>query len=173
MIKVKKIEKKVKQKTGNDVESLLKNNNSLVLKYIDEIVNDGERNTKIIEIIDYLKNCLLDREVGNNGPKLIDQLNERLQSSQANVKEYSIEDLIWWKGTEAQLEFLFSKLVNENLVESAQFNLRFALLSKHFKNPEGNRYKNKQLSQAVRNLRGKPAPETKRISTIINETVKK
>jgi hypothetical protein len=171
-VKVKKNKKIIDSDDLWNIEELLEHDNNYVLKYFDEIVNDEERKMKIIEAITYLNDCLLDRDAGNAGPKLIDQLKERVQILQTNVKEYTIEDLIWWKGTEAQLEYLFNKLINENLIESSQYNLRFSLLSKHFKNPEGNRYKNKQLSQAVRNLRGQNAPESEKIDEIVEETGK-
>ena len=169
---MKKNKKKVDAEDLWNIEELLDHNNNYVLNYLDGIQNDEERKKKINEVIVYLNDCLLDRDAGNAGPKLIDQLKERLQILHTSVKEYSIEDLIWWKGTEAQLEYLFNKLINENLIESSQYNLRFSLLSKHFKNPEGNRYKNKQLSQAVRNLRGQNAPESEKIDVIIEASGK-
>jgi len=62
------------------------------------------------------------------------------------------DDLIWWKGTEGQLIFLFEQLVKAHLVDDTFEERKFSLLSKHFKNKKGKRYTNRQMSQAAQNL---------------------
>lgn len=137
---------------NTSIRALLKHDNAFVLNQVDAIENDEERKKKIIEIINYLDDCLLDREIGNKGPKLKDLLNQRLQVVQASVKEYSIEDLIWWKGTEGQLIYLYEQLVQSNLIDQTQDDRKYVLLSKHFKNKSGGLFTNKQMSQAAQNL---------------------
>ncbi|HCY76485.1 MAG TPA: hypothetical protein DHV28_11240 [Ignavibacteriales bacterium] len=149
-------------------ERLLRKNNKDILTHIDGISNEGERKKLLKELINYLEGSLLDRDAGNPGPKLIEQLKERLGNDGKGLKEYKLEDLIWWKGTEVQIEYLFSLLIRNDLIDKTQFDERFSLIAKHFKNEKGNRFKNKQLSQAVRNLGGKDVPGAEVISNIVN-----
>lgn len=154
------------------LSELLENNNSFVLKYIDQITNDAKRIILIKDIVTYLNDCLLDRDFGNNGQKLIDLLNEKLQPSETNIKDTPIEDLIWWKGTEGQLIFLYEELIKNNLIDSSQEERKYVLLSKHFKNKKGEMFTNKQMSQAAQNLSSNKNRMPKK-ADLINETISK
>lgn len=173
MIEIIKVKQKVKKtitKNNLTVKQMLEKDNKSVLEFVDEIKNVTDRQRLLKELIGTLEITLLDRDAGKTGPKLIDQLKERLNNSNAVVKEYKLEDLIWWKGTEAQLEYLLVLLVNSKLIDLTQFNERFSLIAKHFKNVDGNRFKNKQVSQAVRNLRGANPPEAEKLEKIVTDT---
>lgn len=144
--------KKKLTKKSLAAEKLLERDNKSVLNYIEDIHNDDEKERTIKELIDYLDNCLLDRDIGKPGPKLIDQLKELQQKNENEVKEYRLEDLIWWKGTEGQLIYLFEQLVKNNLIDDSQEDRKYVLLANHFKNKKGNRFNNKQMGQAAQNL---------------------
>jgi len=133
-------------------EKLLERDNKSVLNYVEDIKNVNEKEKTIKELIDYLDNCLLDRDIGKPGPKLIDQLKELLQKNENEVKEYRLEDLIWWKGTEGQLIYLYEQLVKNNFIDDSQDDRKYVLLANHFKNKKGNRFNNKQMGQAAQNL---------------------
>lgn len=62
------------------------------------------------------------------------------------------DDLIWWKGSEGQLVYLFEQLVKAHLVDDTFKERKYSLLSKHFKNKKGKRFTNRQMSQAAQNL---------------------
>ena len=166
---MKKNQKNIK-KNSFAPEKILKKNNADVLVYIDEIKNETEKRNVINGLINYLESCLLDRDAGKPGSKLIDQLRERLNKNDDAGKEYKLEDLIWWKGTEVQIEYLFSLLIKKDLIDKTQFNERFSLIAKHFRNEKGNRFKNKQLSQAVRNVKDKYIKGWEILNEIVNET---
>lgn len=144
--------KKKLTKKGLAVEKLLERDNKSVLTYIEDIKDDVEKEKTIKELIEYLDNCLLDRDIGKPGPKLIDQLKELQQKKENEVKEYRLEDLIWWKGSEGQLIYLYEQLVKNNLIDDSQEDRKYVLLANHFKNKKGNRFNNRQMGQAAQNL---------------------
>ena len=76
--KYKRKKREKKDSEGLAAERILAKNNQDVLNYVDGINNITEKENVIRELIDYLNNCLLDRDAGNPGPKLIDQLKERI-----------------------------------------------------------------------------------------------
>jgi hypothetical protein len=170
-MKKKNIKEKNKRKETFSAVRVLRKNNQDVLLYVDGIKNISERENVIRELIKYLDSSLLDRDAGNPGPKLIKQLKELMDKKENNAKEYELKDLIWWKGTETQIEHLFNLLINNDLIDKSQFGERFALISKHFKNAKGNRFKNKQLSQAGRNLGEKKPPQAAKLKNIVNEII--
>ena len=69
-------------------------------------------------------------------------------------------ELIWWKGTEPQMIYFFELLFDANLLDKTQYDIRFSLIEKHFKNKKGNQFNNLQLSSANQsmtlNKTGKP-----------------
>ncbi|WKZ69971.1 MAG: hypothetical protein QY331_01720 [Melioribacteraceae bacterium] len=144
--------KKKLTKKGLAVEKLLERDNKSVLTYIEDIKDDVEKEKTIKELIEYLDNCLLDRDIGKPGPKLIDQLKELQQKIENEVKEYRLEDLIWWKGSEGQLIYLYEQLVKNNFIDDSQEDRKYVLLANHFKNKKGNRFNNRQMGQAAQNL---------------------
>ena len=156
-----------------NIDELLEHNNNFVLEYFDGMVNDEERKKKINEVIIYLNDCLLDRDAGNTGPKLIDELNERVKVLQTSIKEYGVEELIWWKGTEGQLIYLYERLVKNNFIDSSQDEKKYVLLANHFKNKRGDRFNNKQMGQAAQNLvanKTRKPKDSNKIDEIIENT---
>lgn len=167
----KKEEKTVLQKIS--AEKLLEFDNSSVLTYVEKIENLDEREAFINELISYLENCLLDRDVGKPGPKLKDQLKKRLTTTVDAIKGFEPDDLIWWKGTEGQLIYLYEELVKNNLIDDSQKDRKYLLLSKHFKNKMGKNFKNKQMGQAAQNLvlnKTKKPSKSKEIEDIVLRT---
>jgi len=134
-------------------EKLLKRDNKSVLNYVEDIKNVNEKERTINELIDYLDNCLLNRDIGKPGPKLIDQLKKLLQKKENEVKEYRLEDLIWWKGSEPMLVYLFDLLNASGLIDQTQYDNRFALMAKHFKNKNAKNFDNKQLARVYDRMR--------------------
>lgn len=145
------------------------------MNYIEEIDNVIEKERTIKELIDYLDNCLLDRDIGKPGPKLIDQLKELVQKKENEIKEYRLEDLIWWKGSEPMLVYLFDLLNGSGLIDQTQYDNRFALMAKHFKNKNVKNFDNKQLARVYDRMREeglfrKPkVSSAQKIESIINE----
>lgn len=104
-----------------------------------------------------------DVELYFSGPKFTDKIKNEIkfvksrieieneQKSESEKNESDIE-LIWWKGTEGQLIYLYEQLVKINLIDSSQDDRKYVLLSKHFKNKKGEQFTNKQLAQAAQNL---------------------
>jgi len=68
------------------------------------------------------------------------------------AQEPNNDDLIWWKGSEGQLIYLFEQLTKHHFIDETFEERKYALLSRHFKNKKGKRYTNKQMSQAAQNL---------------------
>ena len=66
---------------------------------------------------------------------------------------YDVEELIWWKGSEPMLVYLFDLLNASGLIDQTQFDNRFALMAKHFKNKFGKRFDNKQLARVYDRMR--------------------
>lgn len=167
--------KKKLTKKGLPVEKLLERDNKSVLTYIEGIKDDFEKEKTIKEIIEYLDNCLLDRDIGKPGPKLIDKLKGLVQKKENEIKEYRLEDLIWWKGSEPMLVYLFDLLNASGLIDQTQYDNRFALMAKHFKNKNAKNFDNKQLARVYDRMREeglfrKPkVSSAQKIESIINE----
>lgn len=149
---MKKKTKKVEMTINLTAVEILAKTNEEVLEHVDNIINEAEKQKTIKELIRQLEITLLDRDAGKKGPKLIDQLKERLNTISCSVKEYRQEDLIWWKGTEGQLIYLFEQLIKMNLIDDTQENRKYILLAYHFRNKNGKRFNNKQMGQAAQNL---------------------
>lgn len=149
---MKKKAKKTELKNKFSVEKLLKKDNKSVIEFVDGIGNSNEKQSTLKELIDCLDNSLLDRDAGITGPKLNEQLKQRLANNGAAVKEYKLEDLIWWKGTEGQLIFLIEELIKQQLLDKTVKEKIYATISQHFKNKLGKTFIPKQLSQAAQNL---------------------
>ncbi len=109
------------------------------------------------------KEDVLDVELFFNGPKFTDKIENEINFIKSKVeldktqkfkngKVDSAAELIWWKGTEGQLIYLYEELVKKNLIDSSQNDRKYVLLSKHFKNKKGEQYTNKQLAQTAQNL---------------------
>ena len=139
---------------------LLKKKDDEIITFTTEIKNENERKTLLESLIDELKKdaSLLDRERFKPGPRLIEKLqkmlNELKSENETNNsnKSIDIEDLIWWKGSEGQLIYLFEQLVKNHLIDDTFDERKYVLLSMHFKNKKGKRFTNKQMSQAAQNL---------------------
>jgi hypothetical protein len=109
------------------------------------------------------KEDALDVELFFNGPKFTDKIENEINFIKSkmeldktqkfeNGKVDGAAELIWWKGTEGQLIYLYEELVKKNLIDSSQDDRKYVLLSKHFKNKKGEQFTNKQMSQAAQNL---------------------
>lgn len=109
------------------------------------------------------KEDVLDVELFFNGPKFTDKIENEIKFIRSkmeldktqkyeNEKGEGAAELIWWKGTEGQLIYLYEELVKKNLIDGSQDDRKYVLLSKHFKNKKGEQYTNKQLAQAAQNL---------------------
>ena len=159
-------------------ERLLKNDNAAVLKYVDSIKSINEKKGALTELVNYLSNCLLDRDAGSKGPKLIEQLKDKLAELDKNEKftrAKNNEDKVWWKGSEPQIIYLFELLFNANLIDKSQYSSKYALIEANFKNQYGNPFKNSQLARAVQNMNnskseGKPKKkDAEEIESVIRE----
>lgn len=109
----------------------------------------------------------------------IEIYNKKIGSEEKNEIELAeniecrIEDLIWWKGTEGQLVYLFEKLVECNLIDRSDIDRKYVLLSKHFRNKKGNKFSSKQMSQAAQNLvlnKERKPKQAVIIEKLVNET---
>ncbi len=152
-MKEKKTTEKISAKGKISAEDILKRNNEAVLEFVDGIKNNSERNAILQELINYLGNCLLDRDAGKPGPKLIDQLKERNKKTIETVKEYKLEELIWWKGSEPMILYLFDLLFAANLIDDSNRKVKNALISKHFRNEKGQRFDNVQLGKSYSRMK--------------------
>lgn len=153
------------EKVMSELEKL--KNGADKISFINEVLLLRKKKKEYYDPDKYSDEPTLDDKLKN----ILNQITEE-QTKEPTKKiktEYKLEELIWWKGTEAQLEFLFTLLINANLIDSSQYNERFALIAKHFKNPNGKAYNNKQSSQAVRNLRGKEPPNSEKLMEIIKD----
>lgn len=95
---------------------------------------------------------------------------------ESDDKTTNEEDLIWWKGTEGQLVYLYESLVKNNLIDNSQNDRKYLLLSLHFKNKNGKRFNNKQMGQAAQNLilnKEQKPKKSEIIENIVTETLKK
>lgn len=154
-----------------------------VKKYCDSLETSKEK----LIYLEYVKKEKLnkedsfDLEVYFNGPKFTEKVENEikyikskmkiadLQKSESQKDESRIE-LIWWKGTEGQLIYLYEQLVKNNLIDSSQDDRKYVLLSKHFKNKKGEAYINKQMGQAAQNLAANKTLKPKNPDIIDNIT---
>lgn len=183
-MKTKKKQEKNNNISNFSVEKILKGDNSFVLSFIDEIKNGSEKKNIVKEFIEYLENCLLDRDAGKPGPKLIDQLRERMNNItnvQEGYKAKGVEEKVWWKGSEPQIIYFFELLFNTNLIDKSQYDSRYALIEANFKNKLGKPFDNTQLAKATQNMnnsksKGKPrkkdADEIENVLREIREILK-
>ena len=89
--------------------------------------------------------------------------------------EHKDNELIWWKGSEPQMIYFFGLLFSAGLIEQSQYDNRFSLIEKHFKNKKGVQFNNIQLSSANQNMimnkTGKPKKnDAEAIELILKET---
>ena len=152
-MKEKKNEEKISSKRNISLEDILNKSNGEIIEFIDGIKNLSERNSLLKELINYLENCLLDRDAGKPGPKLIEQLKEKIKKDIDSVKEYKLEELIWWKGSDPMLLYLFDLLNSANLIDKSTYDKRYSIIAKHFRNLDGNLYKNQNLSSVKQNMK--------------------
>lgn len=166
------------EKKKFSAERLLKNDNASVLKYVDGIKSINEKKDALTELVNYLDNCLLDRDAGTKGTKLIVQLKDKLAELDKNEKLTKIksnEDKVWWKGSEPQIIYLFELLFNANLIDKSQYDSKYALIEANFKNRYGNSFDNNQLARATQNMNhskseGKPKKkDADEIESVIRE----
>jgi len=153
-LKTKKKQGKVKEKQKFSAEKILKKANDSVLKYVEDIKNNKEKEDVLRELISYLENCLLDRDAGKPGPKLIDKLKIKMNEipQDGDIKTKSAGEKVWWKGTEPQIIYFFELLFNVNLIDKIQYDNRFALIENNFKNKFGNALSNDQLARSNQNM---------------------
>lgn len=78
---------------------------------------------------------------------------ERTGKERLNKSTYDTKDLIWWKGSEPMLVYLFDLLNASGLIDQTQFDNRFALMAKHFKNKNAKNFDNKQLARVYDRMR--------------------
>lgn len=136
-----------------------------VKKYCDSLKTSKEK----LIYLEYVKKEKLNKEDGFdlevyfNGPKFTKKVENEIKFIKSKIKiedAHKIEtgkgdnnvELIWWKGTEGQLIYLYEELVKKNLIDGSQDDRKYVLLSKHFKNKKGAQFTNKQLAQAAQNL---------------------
>lgn len=87
----------------------------------------------------------------------------------------TIDNLVWWKGTEPQIIYLFELLFNAQLIDKTQYENRYAIIEANFKNKFGKRFDNKQLARATLNMsngknNGKPKKkDTEAIEDVLKE----
>lgn len=157
-----------------------------VKEYCDKLETSKEK----LIYLEYVKKEKLNKDDGIdldlyfNGPKFTEKVENEIKFIKSKMKiieaqnpasetnERSIE-LLWWKGTEGQLIYLYEELVKKNLIDGSQDDRKYVLLMKHFKNKKGEKFTNKQLAQAAQNLvankTGKPK-DADTIDNIINKT---
>ncbi|MBK7105531.1 MAG: hypothetical protein IPH62_09625 [Ignavibacteriae bacterium] len=156
-------------------------------KFVD-IMEECKKYDNFAKQIDYLKYV---KKEWLNDPPLLDPngpvglpLDERLDN-EINWREekqieaietlvtVNIDDLIWWKGTEGQLIYLYELLVRNNFIDSSQDEKKYVLLSNHFKNKKGERFNNKQMGQAAQNLvfnKNRKPKDADEINDMVNKT---
>jgi hypothetical protein len=78
---------------------------------------------------------------------------------------YDVEELIWWKGSEPMIIYLFDLLSSANLIDDAQARQRNSMIAKHFKNVNGKKFDNKQLGKSYSRMKDKK-PNAKDADTI-------
>lgn len=76
------------------------------------------------------------------------------QTAQPETEPQKTKEIekIQWNGTEAQIVYLFSLLVDNHLIATIQCDEINSLISKHFKNKKGEDFKNTQLNQTKQNI---------------------
>lgn len=147
--------------------------------------NSLDTNNEKLLFLEYVKKeklnreDVLDVELFFNGPKFTDKIENEIKFIKSkmelektqkyeNEKGYGTAELIWWKGTEGQLIYLYEELVKKNLIDGSQDDRKYVLLSKHFKNKKGEQYTNKQLAQAAQNLAANKTLKPKNADIIDN-----
>jgi len=164
----------------------------------EDVLDESRKYSTPIEKIKYFK--YVKKEWINNPPELdpngpwAKPLDERLENEivvlemelgavrtkrtgkvTLNKNTYDTKDLIWWKGSEPMLVYLFDLLNASGLIDQTQFDNRFALMAKHFKNKNAKNFDNKQLARVYDRMREeglfrKPkVSSAQKIESIINE----
>lgn len=75
---------------------------------------------------------------------------EKIIPGKKDVK--TLDNLVWWKGTEPQIIFLFELLFNSDLIDKTQYDNRYAIIESNFKNKFGKSFDNQQLARAALNM---------------------
>lgn len=87
--------------------------------------------------------------------KRIDGKNEKRKDEKIipRIKDVkALDNLVWWKGTEPQIIFLFELLFNSDLIDKTQYDNRYAIIESNFKNKFGKSFDNQQLARAALNM---------------------
>jgi hypothetical protein len=162
---MKKKEDNNSAKSDNEEFELFKFDFEKIKKHSERLETNNEK----LLYLEYVKKeklnreDVLDVELFFNGPKFTDKIENEIKfirskmeldktQKNENKKGEGAAELIWWKGTEGQLIYLYEELVKENLIDGSQDDRKYVLLSKHFKNKKGEQFTNKQMSQAAQNL---------------------
>jgi hypothetical protein len=178
----------INEKRGDGEFELYNYDFNEVKKHCDSLESDEQK----LIYLEYAKKEKLNKDDGLdlelyfNGPKFTEKVENEIKfiKSKMKIKEAqkfenekgdSAAELIWWKGTEGQLIYLYEELVKKNLIDSSQDDRKYVLLSKHFKNKKGEQFTNKQMSQAAQNLVANKTRKPKDadiIDNITNKTTK-
>lgn len=137
-----------KEKVMSELEKL--KNGSEKISFINEVLLLRKKKKEYYDPDKYSDEPTLDDKL-NNLLKLINEENVKGTNEQI-ITEFDLNDLIWWKGTEGQLIYLFEKLVKNNLIDDTFDERKYVYLSMHFKNKKSKRFTSKQMSQAAQNL---------------------
>ena len=68
------------------------------------------------------------------------------------IPEYDPSRLIKWQGTEVQLVYLFNKLIDEKLISEEHDKEKYVIISEHFINKHGKKFKNTQLANSLQKI---------------------
>lgn len=139
--------------------------------YLPDLLKECNELPTLTEQIDYLETALEEWEI--NPPELdlngeIDppfekrlqiEINRRKRKLEKFKKvpptkeDRTIDDLIWWKGTEPMLIYLIDLLFAANLIDSTLYEKRFAIMAKHFLKPNRENYDNRQMARVYEKMR--------------------
>jgi hypothetical protein len=119
-------------------------------KYYKEIITEAYIKYGARNIDAYRKGLTLKEILENEIMKIDDeQKNENAKTKTKLKKRNGNESLIWWKGTEPMIIYLFQLLYNANLIDDAQVqSQKHILISNHFKNRFGSQFDNVQLAKS-------------------------
>ncbi len=86
---------------------------------------------------------------GNDG---ISAKRDGEKNTERKKDDKTIDNLVWWKGTEPQIIYFFELLFNAQLIDKTQYENRYAIIEANYKNKFGKRFDNKQLARAALNM---------------------
>jgi hypothetical protein len=139
----------------------------------EEVINECDKYKTVEDQIEYLQYVMTEWKFnrprldpnGDITPRFGERIETEIEKKKDILKFFPTQksktpkitetnELIWWKGSAPTLLYLFELLYEARLIDDRQYEKeRSALLEKHFRNENGNKYENETLNKTFSRMR--------------------